>query len=158
MPVSVEMAKEKWAGQVRVVTLGATAADGGTREKTVSVGGESAMHFLSFDTPAGAAGMPHPPALALEIRDRRPDDWSPLLNEAWGEAMDDPGDWAHAAEAAGADLIVLTLSLTTADGQPNTPARARAVVRQVLTATGLPLAVFGPGQAETDNELIVPVA
>jgi acetyl-CoA decarbonylase/synthase complex subunit delta len=157
MPVPVEKVIEKWAGKVREVTLGATAADGGTRAQTLTVGGEIAMPFLHFDAPAGAA-MPHPPALAIEVRDRRPDDWSPLLYEAWGESMDDPGDWAHAAEAAGADLIVLTLSATAADGQPNTPARARAVVRQVLGATGLPLAVFGPGQADKDNELIVPVA
>ena len=38
--------------------------------------------------------------MAIEIRDRKPDDWSPLLYGAWGEAMDDPGDWAHAAEVA----------------------------------------------------------
>ena len=72
--------------------------------------------------------------------------------------MDDAGDWARAAEAAGADMLVLTLSLTKADGSPNTPDNARAIVRKVLQATGLPLAVFGPGQAEKDNELIVPVA
>ena len=102
--------------------------------------------------------MPHPPALALEIRDRAPDDWSPLLNKAWGEAMDDPADWARAAEEAGADLIYMVLSATLADGSPNTPAHAVAAVKSVLQATGLPLAVIGPGQAELDNELIVPVA
>jgi acetyl-CoA decarbonylase/synthase complex subunit delta len=32
------------------------------------------------------------------------------------------------------------------------------VLRQVLGATGLPLLVFGPGQAEKDNELIVAAA
>ena len=158
MPLTVEPLKEKWAGRVREVTLGATPGDGGTRAKTVTVGGEGAMPFLHDDAPASGAAMPHPPALAIEVRDRKPDDWSPLLYAAWGEAMDDPGDWARAAEAAGADLILLTLSLTDARGQPNTPDRARAVVRQVLGATGLPLAVFGPGQAEKDNELIVPVA
>ncbi len=153
MPVTVEIPKEKWAGKVREVTLGATADDGGTRAKTVTVGGEGTLPFLHFD-----GAIPHRPALAIEIKDRRPDDWSPLLYEAWGEAMQDPADWARAAEAAGADLIVLTLSLTKADGSPNTPDHARAVVRQVLSATGLPLAVLGPGQAEKDNELIVPVA
>ncbi len=152
----VEIPKDKWAGRVRTVTLGATAAEGGTRAHTLTVGGEASLPFLHFDAPGGA--IPHPPALALEVRDRRPDDWSPLLNAAWGEAMDDPGDWARAAENAGADLIVLTLSLTQADGSPNTPANAVAVVKKVLDATGLPLAVFGPGQAEKDNELIVPVA
>jgi acetyl-CoA decarbonylase/synthase complex subunit delta len=153
MSLAVEVPREKWTGRVREVTLGATAEQGGTRARTVTVGGESTLPFLHFD-----GVIPHPPAIAIEIKDRKPDDWSPLLYEAWGEAMDDPGDWAHAAEVAGADLIVLTLSLTTAAGKPNTPENARAVVRKVLQATGLPLAVFGPGQAEKDNELIVPVA
>ncbi len=150
---TVEVPKEKWAGKVREATIGATPAQGGTRTKTLTVGGEGTLPFLHFD-----GALPHPPRLAIEIKDRKPDDWSPLLYAAWGEAMDDPGDWAHAAEVAGADLIVLTLSLTKADGSPNTPENARAVVRKVLNATGLPLAVFGPGQAEKDNELIVPVA
>ena len=153
MPVTVEIPKEKWAGKVSEVTLGAMAAEGGTRAKTVTVGGEATLPFLHFD-----GAIPHSPALAIEVRDRKPDDWSPLLYAAWGDAMNDPAEWARAAEKAGADLIVLTLSLTTADGKPNTPENARAVVRKVLNATGLPLAVFGPGQAEKDNELIVPVA
>jgi acetyl-CoA decarbonylase/synthase complex subunit delta len=72
--------------------------------------------------------------------------------------MDDPGAWAKAAEEAGAELIYLTLSATLADGQANTAANARAAVRKVLDATGLPLAVIGPGQAEIDNELIVAAA
>ena len=33
-----------------------------------------------------------------------------------------------------------------------------ATVKAVLAASGLPLIVFGPGQAETDNELLVAVA
>jgi acetyl-CoA decarbonylase/synthase complex subunit delta len=102
--------------------------------------------------------FPHPPALALEVRDRKPTDWSPLLLQAWGAAMDDPAAWAKAAEQAGAELIFLTLSATLADGKANTAANARAVVRKVLEATGLPLAVIGPGQAEIDNELIVAAA
>ncbi len=153
MPASVEIPKEKWSGKVREVTLGATKDQGGTRSRTMTIGGEAALPFLHHE-----GALPHRPALALEVRDRKPDDWSPLLYKAWGEAMQDPGDWAKAAEAAGADLIYLTLSTTLADGSPNTPANARAVVRKVLNATGLPLAVIGAGQAELDNELLIPVA
>jgi acetyl-CoA decarbonylase/synthase complex subunit delta len=149
----VEIPKEKWSGSVRQVTIGATAEQGGTRSRTLTIGGETAMPFLHSE-----GTFPNPPALAIEIRDRKPDDWSPLLYRVWGEAMNDPAEWAKAAEAAGADLIYLVLSLTTADGKPNTPENACAVVRKVLQATGLPLAVIGPGQAELDNELIVPVA
>lgn len=151
--MTIEIPKEKWTGSVCEVTLGATADEGGTRSRTLTVGGETAMPFLHFE-----GVTPNPPALALEIRDRKPDDWSPLLHQAWGEAMEDPGEWAKAAETAGADMIYLALSLTTADGEPNTPENARAVVRKVLEASGLPLAVAGPGQAEVDNELLVPVA
>lgn len=150
---SLEILKEKWMGQVREVTLGATAADGGTRTKTVTVGGQAAMPFLDFE-----GEMPNRPMIAIEIQDRKPDDWSPLLMQAWGEAMNDPADWAKAAEKAGADVILLQLGLTGADGEPNTAESARAVVRKVLKATGLPLIVQGPGQVDADNELLVAVA
>ena len=151
--MTVEIPKEKWSGQVREVTIGATVEDGGTRTQTLTIGGETTLPFLHFE-----GSIPHRPALAIEIRDRKPDDWSPLLIETWGEAMESPTAWAKAAEDAGADLIYLVLSLTTADGEENTPENARQVVREVLDATGLPLAVAGPGQADTDNELLVPVA
>ena len=151
--MAVEIPKEKWSGTVREVTLGATREQGGTRTRTLTVGGETAMPHHAFE-----GSFPHPPALALEVRDRKPTDWSPLLLQAWGAAMDDPAAWAKAAEQAGAELIFLTLSATLADGKANTAANARAVVRKVLEATGLPLAVIGPGQAEIDNELIVAAA
>ena len=151
--MTVEIPKEKWSGQVREVTIGATAEDGGTRTQTLTIGGETTLPFLHFE-----GSIPHRPALAIEIRDRKPDDWSPILMETWGEAMESPAAWAKAAEEAGADLIYLVLSLTTADGEENTPENARRVVREVLDATGLPLAVAGPGQPDVDNELIVPVA
>lgn len=144
---AIEVPKQKWAGAVREITLGATSADGGTRQKTVTIGGQTTLPFLSFE-----GLIPHPPVVAIEIKSRKPDDWSPLLLEAWGAAMDDPAAWATAAEAAGADLLVLTLSLA------DTPADAQRAVKDVLAASGLPLIVIGPGQADKDNELLVPVA
>jgi acetyl-CoA decarbonylase/synthase complex subunit delta len=39
-----------------------------------------------------------------------------------------------------------------------TAAKAVATVKSVLAATGLPLMVWGPGQADLDNALLVPVA
>jgi acetyl-CoA decarbonylase/synthase complex subunit delta len=152
-PMTIEIPKEKWSGTVREITLGATAAEGGTRAKTLTVGGESSLPFLYHE-----GSFPNRPALAVEVLDKKPDEWSPLLLEAWGDAIEDSGKWAKAAEDAGADMIYLSLSLTTSDGEENTPENAVAVVKKVLEATGLPLAIVGPGQAEVDNELIVPVA
>lgn len=149
----IEIPKEKWPGAVRTVTLGATQAEGGTRSRTVTVGGQKTLPFLHFE-----GEIPNRPVIAMEIKDRRPDDWSPLLLEFWGDTASDPAAWARAAEEAGADLIVLALSLTDAEGQPITPQKAVAATKAVLEASGLPLIVFGPGQAEVDNEVLVAVA
>jgi acetyl-CoA decarbonylase/synthase complex subunit delta len=151
MPIDIP--KDNWPGTVRTVTIGATSAEGGTRTSTVTVGGEKNLPFLHFETKA-----PNRPVVAIEIKDRRPDDWSPLLLAAWGDNVEDPVKWAKAAEAAGADLIQLSLSLTDKAGNPTTPESAVKAVKDVLGATGLPLIVFGPGQAEADNTLLVPVA
>lgn len=149
----VEIPKEKYSGKVREITIGATKEQGGTRAKTVTIGGESAMPFLHFE-----GTIPHPPAIAVEVQDRKPSDWSPVLLEAWNHVADSPAKWAQAAEALGVDLILLKLNATQADGSKNTAANAVKVVKEVLQATGLPLMVFGPGQAELDNELLVAVA
>ncbi len=149
----VEIPKDKWPGSVREVTIGATEADGGTRTATIIVGGERTLPFMHFE-----AAMPHTPVVAIEIKDRKPDDWSPLLLAEWGDVMESPGAWAKAAEAAGAELLQISLSLTDADGTPNTPEKAVTAVQSVLRSSGLPLLVFGTGQAELDNTLLVPVA
>jgi acetyl-CoA decarbonylase/synthase complex subunit delta len=143
----IEIPKDKWSGSIRTVTIGATSAEGGTRTKTVTVGGGTTMPYLHFEAPT-----PNKPALAIEIKSRKPADWSPLLAEVWGEAMADAAQWAKKAEEAGADLIVLAL---TVEDSPEDAVRA---VKSVLGATGLPLIVWGPGQAEKDNELLVPVS
>jgi acetyl-CoA decarbonylase/synthase complex subunit delta len=102
--------------------------------------------------------MPNPPRIAVEIQDRRPSDWSPVLTDVWGEVMDDPAAWAIAVQDVGADLVLLKINLTDAEGNETTPEQARSAVRKVLDHTGLPLIVFGPGQTEKDIELLVAVA
>jgi acetyl-CoA decarbonylase/synthase complex subunit delta len=137
---------------VQTVCLGATADDGGTRAATVTIGGETSLPFLHFEGPVA-----HRPAIALEVMSSRPD-WSPVLYDAWGDVLDDPARWAAAAEEAGADVIEFVFGLEDGDGNPVSADFAVATVKAVLEATGLPLMVLGPGQAELDNELIVAVA
>ncbi|MBM3123536.1 MAG: acetyl-CoA decarbonylase/synthase complex subunit delta [Chloroflexi bacterium] len=145
MPIDIP--KDKWPGSIKKITLGATAAEGGTRAKSITLGGQTTLPYLHFEAPT-----PNSPAIAIEIKSRKPEDWSPLLAEVWGEAMNDPAKWAKKAEEAGADLIVLALMLA------DSPDDAVKAVKSVLSASGLPLIVWGPGQAEKDNELLVPVA
>lgn len=143
----IEIPKDKWPGSIKAITIGGTSAEGGTRVRAVTVGGQTTMPYLQFEAPT-----PNKPVIAIEIKSRKPEDWSSLLAEVWGEAMMDPAQWAKKAEDAGADLIVL--ALTVEDSVED----AVRVVKSVLGATGLPLIVWGPGQAEKDNELLVPVS
>lgn len=143
----IEIPKDKWPGSIKAITIGATAAEGGTRTRTVTVGGQTTMPYLQYESPT-----PNKPVIAIEIKSRKPEDWSALLAETWGAAMTDPAQWAQKAEEAGADLIVLALTV-----EDSVEDAVRAV-KSVLAATGLPIAVWGPGQAEKDNELLVPVS
>lgn len=154
MPVSVEIPVEKWSGSIRAATLGATAAEGGTRSHAITVGGQTALPFLGFE-----GKLPNQPAVAVEICCRNPgDEWPELLTRAWGAAMANPAAWAKAAEATGADVIVLRFNTTDETGARMTAAKATQIVRSVLKATSLPLIVLGAGQAELDNEILVAAA
>ncbi len=79
----IEIPKDKWPGSIKAVTIGATAAEGGTRAKSVTVGGQTTLPYLQFEAPT-----PNQPVVAIEIKSRKPEDWSPLLAEVWGDAMD----------------------------------------------------------------------
>ena len=153
MPVAVQIPKEKWTGKVREVTLGATSEHGGTRKRTVTVGGESTLPFLAFE-----GEIPHPPVVALEIQDQYPDDWSDLLKDCWGDVLSDPAVWAEKAEESGADIIALKLQSAHPEGKNTDAPQAAETVRSVLAATGLPLIVYGPGQVDKDNDVLVAVA
>ena len=143
----IEIPKDKWPGSIKKVTLGATSAEGGTRVKSIVIGGQTTLPYLHFEAP-----MPNKPVIGIEIKSHKPEDWSPLLTEVWGDAMNDAAKWAKKAEEAGADIIVLALTLA------DSPEEAVKAVKSVLSATGLPLIVWGPGQAEKDNEVLVPVS
>jgi acetyl-CoA decarbonylase/synthase complex subunit delta len=153
MPIALDIPKEKWTGTVRKVTLGATGDNGGTRTSTVTVGGETTLPFLTFE-----GDVPHRPAVALEIQDMYPSDWSQILRDFWGEALKDPSVWAKQAEQYGADLLVLKLQSAHPEGGNTGVEHAKAAVKSVLGATGLPLIILGPGQPEKDNEVLVGAA
>jgi acetyl-CoA decarbonylase/synthase complex subunit delta len=153
MSVAMPNVNETWNGKILEVTLGAGPDQGGTRGSTVTIGGETTLPFLHFE-----GEIPNKPVVAVEVLDRKPEDWSELLLQAWGDVMEDPGAWAARAEEAGAELIALTLDSAHPERGDTGADQARATVRKVLEATTLPLVVYGPGQPEKDNEVLVAVA
>jgi len=142
MPVEIPI--EKWTGKIREVKLG------GGKRKEVIVGGENTLPFLSFE-----GSIPHPPKVAIEIQDKEPTGWSPILLSAWGDAVKDPAAWAKKAAQFGAELIVLRLASAHPEAGNTGADEAKKNVDKVLAAVDLPLIVIGPGVAEKDNAVLV---
>ena len=119
--------KEKWSGRVSTVTIGATEAEGGTRGRTVTIGGASGIPFLSFD-----GEMPNPPAIAMEVFDKEPAAWPKPLEDVYGDVWPDPPAWARRAKELGADLVNLRLVSTHPDEGNRSPQQAVETVQAVL--------------------------
>ena len=143
----MESVIEKWPAAINTVTIGARESEGGSRSATVTIGGETALPFLSFD---GAA--PRRPALALDILDYAPDDWPKTLREPYGEALGDPAKWAGLCqESYRPDLICLRLQSLHPDWGDTSPEKAAETVKAVLEACSLPLIIAGCDHPEKDN-------
>jgi acetyl-CoA decarbonylase/synthase complex subunit delta len=151
--MAVPEARQKWSGRVGVVTLGATAAEGGTRGRTVTVGGQSGIPFLSFD-----GETPHPPVIALDVLDKRPADWAAPLAEVYGDVWSDPAAWAARVKELGADLVNLRLVSTHPDEGNRSPQEAAETVKAVLAAVDLPLIIWGCDVPDKDQRVMPKVA
>lgn len=145
--------RQKWTGRINPVTLGATPAEGGTRGRTVTLGGATGIPFLDFD-----GETPHPPALALDVLDVEPVGWPGPLQEAYGDVWSDPAAWAQRAKQLGAELINLRLLSIHPDDGDRPPEAAVETVKAVLEAVDLPLVVWGCDVPEKDQAVMPKVA
>ncbi len=148
--MAFELPVEKWAGAVNTVTFGATPAEGGTRASTITVGGDTTLPFLHFE-----GRTQHRPAIAMEVLDVPPAEWPAPMAEAVGEVDRDPAAWAKkCVEEYGADMICLRLAGAHPDRENRSAEECAQVVKSVLEAVGVPLIIWGCGQAEKDNEVM----
>jgi acetyl-CoA decarbonylase/synthase complex subunit delta len=144
---TLEIPIERWRGKVQEVKLGSNG------RRSIVVGGETTLPFLQFDS-----SVPTRQAVAIEIQDSEPSDYSPHLLSAWGEVLNEPVRWAKKAVECGADIIALRLRSAHPE-QGNTGANeAKRVVDEILSAVNLPLIVLGPDVAEKDNEVLLAVS
>jgi len=149
----VPSASEKWSGSIKTVTMGATAADGGTRGSTVTIGGQKGIPFMSFE-----GEVPNPAAIAIDVLDIEPTDWPAPLAEVYSDVWADPGAWAKRAKDLGADMINLRLVGIHPDEGDRSPDDAVATVKAVLDAVDLPLVIWGCDVPEKDQAVMPKVA
>ncbi len=139
--------RESAAGTIREIAVG-------SGDPAVVVGGENALPFYLFD-----GAMPNTPAIAMEVFDVAPEGWPTPLSDALGDVMGDPVTWAKACvEKHGARLICLQLAGTDPGGANRTAEEAAATAVAVADAAGVPLIVYGSGNADKDAEVLKAVA
>ncbi|MBI5307757.1 MAG: acetyl-CoA decarbonylase/synthase complex subunit delta [Planctomycetes bacterium] len=145
---------DKWTSGVNEVTLGATKDKGGSRQKTVSIGGARSIPFMDFDGNPG-----HRPLIAMDVYDTPPDDWTEALTKPFADVLNDPALWAKkCVEQYGADLICLKLDGIHPDRGNKSADDAVKVVKSVLAAVGVPLIIWGCEHDEKDNEVMPKVS
>lgn len=143
--------KEKWTSSISAVTIGATADEGGTRSKSVTVGGAQGLPFLRFESPD-----PHSPVFALEVQDREPGkDWPEVSKEPFADVLGSPAEWAaKCVEEYGADMIYMRMLGTHPDFGDAPPDKAAEVVQSVLKAVDVPLIIWGSDDNNKDNDIL----
>ena len=141
--------KVEYPGKIEEVTLGATRADGGTRETTVTLGGQRSLAFYTFDAP-----QPHLPAIAVDVFDRPPA-LAKAVRMHYEDVLDNPAEWARkCVKKFGADLVTIHL-ISTDPLLDDKPVReAVKTLEDILQAVKCPIIVGGSGNKEKDPEVL----
>jgi acetyl-CoA decarbonylase/synthase complex subunit delta len=145
--------KEEYVGRIHEVKLGETKAGGGSRGRTLIIGGSTYPPFVSADHPA-----PHTPVFALDVFDME----VPLprvLMENVKDVISDPAEWAKMnVKKYGADMITVHLMSTDPLIRDASPEAAAKTVEDVLQAVDVPLIIGGCGDPKKDAQVFSKVA
>jgi acetyl-CoA decarbonylase/synthase complex subunit delta len=137
---------KKWPGKINSVKIGNAKTEGGTRNKTIIIGGSDCLPAHSWE-----GSIPHPPAIALEITDAPPLDWNPVVKNALGDLLHDPVNWAnYAKDELGVDLICLNMRTAEKVGlEPSVE-----FVKNFVKRMDLPIILKGPGESDFQDEFL----
>jgi acetyl-CoA decarbonylase/synthase complex subunit delta len=143
---------ETYSGKIVEVKLGGTKGEGGTRGKSLTIGGETAPAFYTFEK-----SMPHPPVVAVDIFDIK----VPLAKAVKmhvKDVMEDPAAWAKlAVEKFGADMLTLHLISIDPLIKDASPKEAVKTVENVVQAVDVPLMIGGCGDPVKDADVFAAI-
>ena len=143
----------EYLGKIVEVKIGATKSEGGTRGKTVTIGGERLPAYYLFE-----GMMPHLPVLSLDVFDTKIPLAKPVKMHV-EDVLEDPAAWAkRSVEKFGAEVVNLHLVSIDPMVKNTSPKDAAKTVENVLQAVDVPLAIGGCGDAHKDLEVFEKVA
>lgn len=144
---------QTYPGKITEVRLGATKAEGGSRMKTIILGGETAPAFYLFESVP-----PNPPAISADVFDIKIS-LPKALRMHVQEVMEDPAAWAKmAADKFEADAVTIHLLSTDPLIKDASPREAAKTVEEILQAVDVPIIVGGCGDPKKDAEVFKKVA
>ncbi len=148
--MNFEIPKETNAGRIVEVTIGATTEQGGTRSRTITIGGSTALPFHFFE-----GEHPHQPVIAMEVFDKVPAKYPDSLMDYYRDVIDKPGDMAKkCVEEYGAELISVRLEGTHPEKGDKSAEEAAEIVKQVLKSVSVPIIISGHSHFEKINEVM----
>jgi acetyl-CoA decarbonylase/synthase complex subunit delta len=144
---------ETYPGKIVEVKLGATKGEGGTRGRSIIIGGETSPAFYTFEQP-----ILHPPVVTLDVFDMK----IPLSKAVKMHVKDvigDPAAWAKlAVEKFGADMVTVHLISIDPLLKDATPKDAVKTVEAVMQAVDVPLVIGGCGDPVKDADVFAEIA
>ena len=144
---------QQYPGHIREVVLGATKADGGSRVRSVTLGGATTPAYADQSIPPV-----HPPAISLDVFDMNVS-LPRVLRENIADVMEDPAEWARMnVKKFGADIITIHLMSTDPLFKDTSPRQAAKTVEEILQAVDVPLIVGGCGDPKKDAAVFTEVA
>ncbi|MDD3994317.1 MAG: acetyl-CoA decarbonylase/synthase complex subunit delta [Dehalococcoidales bacterium] len=136
----------EYNGRIREITLG-------SGDNSVTVGGETAYPFYTFDAPT-----PHLPVIAMEVYDVKPEDWAEAAISPFKDVIDDPVKWAKKCiNEYKAEMICLQLSGTDPNGLDLGAAEAAETSKKMADSIDVPLIVWGTANHEKDTAVLTEV-
>ena len=145
---------QDYPGSVVEVRLGATKAEGGTRGRSIVIGGETAPAFYNFQVTS-----PHKPVIAMDVFDWPKVPLPKAVKMHFREVLEQPAEWARlCVEKFDAEMInvhFLTIDPLIEDAPPSAAVK---IVEEVLQAVDVPLAIGGCGDPQKDLDVFTAIA
>jgi acetyl-CoA decarbonylase/synthase complex subunit delta len=143
----------EYTSDIQEITLGATKGQGGTRGKTVTIGGHTAPAWDLFQAPPK-----HPPVVAADVFDM-PISLAKAVKTHYKEVLDDPAEWAKlVVDKFGADVVTLHLISTDRQLGDTSPKEAAKTIEEVLQAVKVPILIGSAGDPEKDGPVLAKAA
>ena len=139
---------ESYANKIAEVRLGATRSEGGTRGRSLVIGGETSPAFYNFERPTT-----HKPVITLDVFDMEVP-LSKAVKMHVKDVVGDPAAWAKlAVNDFKADMVTIHLISIDPLLKNAPPKEAVKTVEKVLQAVDVPLVIGGCGDPVKDADV-----